>query len=455
MTWWYQLLQRKLPVPHVPQETSSKRNFALCWISGCTSDERFYKTHSFYDHLPSVFSEHLVPSNDAVLSCCHNALNQAGRWLVGRPVTLEELVEFIRIQNMFNLARNSQITDRLMPAMGEFCQFNRVVVPRSFVIDLCNSIGVLLHWRVLMLIVSMLSDEQRDIWRKAFKTPEQPTHPEVFDSHFHLDQTLSQLRLSRNGSLEDIIQRVPVDDRKKITLVGTVAIYCDQDTYSADVKLRELPSSIMVGAEIHPRHARNRASHIEADVRHLRRLLQHPRVIALGEVGLDHTEPIESWASQVKLLEKVFPLIKDRHVLVIQCHGMDGDCCTEAFMLLLHFMKKRVRSFQPIHQHCFTGNQYVLDRWLEVFPETYFGFTNLARTFNANQITALCNIEERRLLLESDAPYFPAPGCRVRTSSPNQIFVAAEAISTHRGWTVDHVLGVTKENAQHLYNGQH
>ena len=219
------------------------------------------------------------------------------------------------------------------------------------------------------------------------------------------------------------------------------------------MKLQELPSSIMFGAGIHPRHARYRSSRIESDVRHLRRLLQHQRVIALGEMGLDHTEPIESWASQVKLLEKVFPLIEDRHVLVIHCRGKDGDCGTEAFMLLLHFMKKKVRSFQPIHMHCFTGNQYVLDRWLEVFPRTYFGFTNLARTFNADLITALCNIDERLLLLESDAPYFPVPSCRVRTSSHSQIFVAAEAIATHRGWTVDHLLGVTKENAQHLYNG--
>ena len=95
-------------------------------------------------------------------------------------------------------------------------------------------------------------------------------------------------------------------------------------------------------------------------------LPRHQRVMAL-----DHTEPIESWASQVKLLQKVFPLIEDRHVLVIYCRGMDGDCCgTEAFMLLLHPMKKMVSSFQPIHLHCFTGNQYVLEIWLEVFPHT-------------------------------------------------------------------------------------
>ena len=211
-----------LPLSQVLQETPSRRKFAECWIHGFTSDQCFLKAHSLYDHLPSVFRKHLDPSNDALLRGRRNALYQAGRWLEGRPVTLEELVEFIRIQNMFNLARNSQIKDRLMPAMREFCQFNCVVVPMMFIIDPCNSIGVLLHWRVLMLIASMLSDKQRDFWRKTFRTPEQPTHPEAFDSHFHLDQTLSQLRLSRNGSLEDIVQRVPVDDHKMITLVGTV-----------------------------------------------------------------------------------------------------------------------------------------------------------------------------------------------------------------------------------------
>ena len=80
-----------LPVPQIPQEISSRRNLPECWIPGCTSDQRFYKAHAFYDHLPSVFSEHLDPSNGAVLSGRRNALNQAGRWLVGRPVTLEEL----------------------------------------------------------------------------------------------------------------------------------------------------------------------------------------------------------------------------------------------------------------------------------------------------------------------------------------------------------------------------
>ena len=125
-------------------------------------------------------------------------------------------------------------------------------------------------------------------------------------------------------------------------------------------------------------------------------------------------------------------------MLVIHCRGMRGDCGTEVFSLLLHFLRKYVRSHQPIHIHCFTGYCYVLERWLEVFPRTHFGFTSKVRSFDQHQIAALCKLEENRLLLESDAPYFPVEGSRV--SSPSQLYVLAEAMAAHRQLTAERVL---------------
>ena len=163
-----------------------------------------------------------------------------------------------------------------------------------------------------------------------------------------------------------------------------------------------MPRHISVGLGFHPKHAKNSLQRIENEVSQFRRLIRNPRVVAFGEIGLDHSEPMKYWAYQVELLEKVRPFLEDRHVLVVRCCGMDGDCGTEAFLLLLY-----VRSHQPIHLHCFTGNKYVVERWLEVFPRTFFGFTNLAGRFDENQIAALCNLEKSRLLLKSDSPYFP------------------------------------------------
>ncbi|KAH3798946.1 hypothetical protein DPMN_152550 [Dreissena polymorpha] len=91
----------------------------------------------------------------------------------------------------------------------------------------------------------------------------------------------------------------------------------------------------------------------------------------------------------------------------------------------------------------------VIDRWLEGFPQTYFGFTNKVRTFSPDQIAALQNVEDSRLLLETDAPYFPAPGSRV--SSPSQISTVAEAVAALRGTTVEHVLEISVANGKHLY----
>ncbi|KAH3795748.1 hypothetical protein DPMN_149307 [Dreissena polymorpha] len=105
-----------------------------------------------------------------------------------------------------------------------------------------------------------------------------------------------------------------------------------------------------------------------------------------------------------------------------------------------------------MHLHCFTGNRYVQDRWVERFPRTYFAFTNKVRTFSPDQIAALQNVEDSRLLLETDAPYFPAPGSRVSSSS--QISTVAEAVAALRGTTVEHVLEISVANGKHLYKSQ-
>ena len=155
------------------------------------------------------------------------------------------------------------------------------------------------------------------------------------------------------------------------------------------------------------------------------------------------------WAFQVDLLKELLPFLEDRHVLVIHCRGMAGDCGTEAYLLLLHFLKKSVRTHHRIHLHCFTGNQYVLERWLEVFPRTYFGFTNVAVTFTEDQVAALRHLEEDRLLLETDAPYFPPVGTEI--AAPCHLWSAAAAVAAHRGVTPEHILHVTLENGRHLY----
>jgi len=126
---------------------------------------------------------------------------------------------------------------------------------------------------------------------------------------------------------------------------------------------------------------------------------------------------------------------------------MNGDDGTEAYLTLLALLRLSVERTQFIHLHCFTGNAYVLNRWLEFFPNTYLGFTD--RKFSASQVQALKLVEENKLLLESDAPYFPKAHGRV--STPGGLYQVARTVANLRGLTPEYVLGLTLENARHLY----
>ncbi|XP_053389778.1 uncharacterized metal-dependent hydrolase YcfH-like [Mercenaria mercenaria] len=420
------------------------------------------KVHAFKYHVHGIFDERLRPDDEQVLRGRRNALNQATRWLLGRPASLDELVTFVVIQRMFSTADNTEVTPRQEEAMAELCRFLRIPVPDNFVLEPANSPGCLIHWKAVLLIAASLDADERQYWQDYYPVPEnaeiqpqveaQVRLPAAFDSHFHLDRTLRKLNINPAGNLDDIINCVPVDADKKVNLVGTVAVYCDPRSYPSEQCLLDLPEDMTVAIEFHPKHAKNSVRSLDVDTMQLPRLLQNSRVKALGEIGLDHSEPIKYWSYQVELLEKVLPLLEDHHILIIHCRGMKGNCGTEAFLLLLHFLQQKVRQNHPIHLHCFTGNQYVIQRWLEIFPRTYFGFTNLVESFNPEQVAALRSIDENRLLLESDAPYFPSMGSEV--SSPSQIFAAAKSVATHRQMTVERVLEITVANAVYLYRGQ-
>ena len=93
----------------------------------------------------------------------------------------------------------------------------------------------------------------KEYWKANFQSPDAaeeqdagiaaPVHtiPEAFDSHFHLDRTLRDTKLSSEGCFEDVLANAPVDADKKINLVGSVAIYCDPRTYPTDRYLQNFP----------------------------------------------------------------------------------------------------------------------------------------------------------------------------------------------------------------------
>lgn len=280
-----------------------------------------------------------------------------------------------------------------------------------------------------------MEPEDQDYWLTSFPAPPGmivvPDRPIAFDDHFHLDRASTAMGLGQKASLSMVMQQVPVDSGKQLDLVGSCASFGDPPTYPSEQRLREHLEDLVVAVGLHPR-LRFRSRREEDDCfRVLKKVSENDRVLAFGEVGLDHTEAPRNWPDQMEVLRKALSLVRKRHALVMHCRGMAGGNGTEGFMLLLCLVRKPIPADQRVYLNCFSGDEYVLRQWSEAFPNLYLGFTRQARSFGEAQIGALKAVADDRILLETDAPYFQGPG---RTwSAPNQLYSVAEIVAKYRG----------------------
>ncbi|XP_053389591.1 uncharacterized protein LOC128552563 [Mercenaria mercenaria] len=141
----------------------------------------------------------------------------------------------------------------------------------------------------------------------------------AFDSHFHIDRLGRELRLATYNLRELQGSAQSMDQSNCVHLCGAVANFCDPITYPSLEDVNFLKSQgIVTTVGLHPRHATGVRP---ATVDKLQEMLQWPEVVGLGEIGLDHTAPMEEWAVQRDVLATALGLLGPRHVLVLHCRG--------------------------------------------------------------------------------------------------------------------------------------
>ena len=232
--------------------------------------------------------------------------------------------------------------------------------------------------------------------------------------------------------------------------MGACASYCDPETWPTWEELEGLHPSVDVAMGWHPKKVVGRRA-CKAWLGQLEQLLRHPRVVALGEVGLDHSIGFDAWGDQNEALLGILRLARRDQVVIFHARGMVEDEGSEAVLHLLKcWAKVALQREQPMYLHCFTGGKQMVEKWLQDFPNCYFGFTKLAQTFDHFQREGLAQVPENRILIETDAPYFPWPGQRF--SAPPQVVRVAEVVAQGRGMPVEEVVEITRRNALHLFH---
>ncbi|KAL8592947.1 hypothetical protein ACOMHN_050774 [Nucella lapillus] len=372
--------------PSVVNQECLEPQTESCWVYGCTKKQANKRLHAM-THVPNIFDLRVNPSRDSVMEERKLALRQAATWLLGRPSPVTELLAYVDRQHLLTPSDWTECST--YPDMEAFCTYMDQPLPGKVTLCPLNSVGALLHWKVLLVISACLDPRDRGVWLQNFRgqlhapTPVALTdhRPRAFDAHFHLDRTLHELGLPVTQSLRAVLERTRAGPGNEVNLVGTCASFCDPESYPDCDRLLEYLPEVTLAIGLHPKKCARRSN--TQDLHQLRTLLQSPHVKVVGEIGLDR------------------------------------------------------------------GDEYVRDHWREAFPEVYFGFTRMAAAFNDAQIAALQGIETRYILLETDAPYFHPPGRRV--SSPNLLHSVAECVAPHLNMSPRELLELTADNALRLF----
>jgi len=250
---------------------------------------------------------------------------------------------------------------------------------------------------------------------------------ELFDSHLHLDDQAFA------ADREQTVARA-----REAGVVGMVTVGTGLDSCRVAVALAEQHRDVFAAIAIHPQDAGGATDGVMAA---LRVLAGHPKVVAIGETGLDFVRETSPRDAQRRAFRAHLSLARACDLPVI-IH------CREAYPEVLSILDDE-RATRVI-MHAFSGSaemaQQCADRGYGVSlagPVTYKN----ARA--PREVARVVPIDQ--LLLETDAPVLTPEPHRGRRNEPAYLTHIAARIAEIRGQPVEEVAAATTANARRIY----
>lgn len=197
-----------------------------------------------------------------------------------------------------------------------------------------------------------------------------------------------------------------------------------------------------------PAHIKTRAERF--DWEYYRELAKHPKVVAVGEFGLDYYRvppgvDIEKLKQDQKeqAREQLRFATEVNKPVVIHCRDAHAD---QAELLREEIARGGLSRRGVIH--CFTGTAEEAAVYRDL--GFYVSFTGIV-TFGKNVMEAARAVPLEQILIETDAPYLtPAPN-RGKRNEPVNVEYIAQKIAELKGVSVEEVARVTTANARQLF----
>ncbi|QKG83069.1 TatD family hydrolase [Kroppenstedtia pulmonis] len=252
----------------------------------------------------------------------------------------------------------------------------------------------------------------------------------LFDSHTHLNDE------KFDADRDEVIRRA----QEEYGVTRMLNIGFNRETISTTLALAEKYDFIYAAVGWHPQDAKDCT---EADLDWLESLCDHPKVVALGEMGLDYYWDHSPKGAQENVFRQQIRLAREVNMPII-IHNRD------AHEDVLRILKEERAEEVGGVMHCFSGDWEMAQECLQM--NFYIGLGGPVTFKNAKDPKEVAKqVPMDRLLVETDAPYLAPHPNRGKRNESGYVRLVAEAIATLRGITLEELAQVTFANTNRLF----
>jgi TatD DNase family protein len=255
--------------------------------------------------------------------------------------------------------------------------------------------------------------------------------PSIIDTHAHLDMK------DFADDCGAVVARAIDTGVNKILTVGT-----DIKSSEKAIALSEKYPQVFAAVGIHPHDAGNIQ---KADIRRIAELARSPKVVALGEMGLDFYRNYSPEEAQLQALKWQLELAGEISLPVI-IH--DRQATSEMLGVLTDWMKL-THPQRPGVIHCFSGDKQTAKRYLEM--GFYLALGGYISYPNSRMPEVIKTITLDRLLVETDCPFLPPQKYRGKRNEPAYVALTVETLAEILGESTEEIARQTTENAERLF----
>jgi len=233
-------------------------------------------------------------------------------------------------------------------------------------------------------------------------------------------------------NIHDILNNLKEYNIKRIIING-----CNHQTNQEVMKLVDQYDNVYGALGVHPSDVND---NIEENIKFIENNLNHPKIIAIGEIGLDYYWTKDNREKQINCFKQLLDLAsKHRMPVIIHNREANGD------------MLNILNEYDLIGiMHCFTGDYELGIKYIKMGYK--LGINGIVTFKNSNLSEIISKIDIKNILLETDAPYITPAPYRNQQNEPKYLNIISQKVAEIYGINEAKLAEILEQNFYDIFD---